>query len=74
MAKPTLAEKLEALDAIRVAAQTLADTFQGTKSGDHYLWTGAMNDVDNLRDLLSGYQWLGYDPNDPDEGDEDDEG
>lgn len=73
MAKPTIAQKLELLEAIALKAQIVADAFQKNISGDAYRWIGSMNYVDDLRQSLEENRWASYDPNEgiPDEGEYD---
>jgi hypothetical protein len=70
MSKPTLAERMDALEAIKTCAQNVADKFESSQAGDEYKWRGGMNDVDALRDALSNLQWLGYSADDPPEPDD----
>lgn len=62
-------EHMKALELIRVRARVLADTFQATSAGDHFRWTGGMNDVEALRDALDAYDLKRW--GDDDDGDSD---
>lgn len=58
--KPTVTEKLEALDSVRVLAQQVEQQMKPTEAGDEYTYAGSMTAVEDLRSAIHDYHGLFY--------------
>ena len=58
--KPTLFEKVAALDQVRVCAAEVLRSLKPSLGGDCYEYHGGMNDIESLRDAIDNAEGLSF--------------